>query len=575
MRTSFFYIFFFLCLSSLVGRAQGELMSAQTHEAYNNYVIYSNELVHALHIMENDFAYLNHAFNEYIEQGEKDIAFDQRIVLRNYDYFPVLPRDLYVKLYDDNFYIPPKERGKPLELIGQYHKVVEELEELYEALAQYMESGRYRSDEKLLQGYKYLERIELLYYDAYALEEKLYWRLDASFHHYELPVRNQLYANILLELNELWQEGRRISRGVRAKDRSAGFKANCMYFENLIFKLKKEKAQYLGAIPKDEEIIRDYYEQMINRAELLLADARSYLAQTKYKNKPLGADYHYYRDMLGHYNRYGNGLTALYNKMLDYTTEPRLLADELSPIFELKYPNHPAFDSLRKDSLTDPAWALAQMEKNRRDSLARADSLAQIKEQPPKLGEPSLEGFATNNLIFLIDISSSMDDEEKLPLLKSSLAQLLSLMRKEDNISIIAYSDKAELLLPPISGQEQEKIMGILDELKVRSSSNADLGLQKAYLLARESFIESGNNRIIMATDGNFSLDKKTERLIRKSARKDIQLSIFYFSEKEYDYVKNNLQEIVLWGEGSYNYITAQNAKQALLIEAQSVRNTP
>lgn len=228
-------------------------MSTQTHEAYNNYVIYSNELVHALHIMESDFAYLNMAFNEYIEQGEKEIAFEQRIILRNYDYFPILPRDLYVKLYDDNFYIPPKERGKPLELIGQYHKLIEELEEIYEALAQYLESGRYRSDEKLLQGYKYLERIELLYYDAYALEEKLYWRLDASFNHYKVPVRNQLYANILSELEDLWQEGRRISRGVRAKDRSAGFKANCMYFENLIFKLKKDKEQYLGSIPKDRK----------------------------------------------------------------------------------------------------------------------------------------------------------------------------------------------------------------------------------------------------------------------------------------------------------------------------------
>ena len=550
-------------------------MSAQTHEAYNNYIIYSNELVHALHIMESDFAYLNYAFNEYIEQGEKDIAFDQRIVLRNYDYFPVLPRDLYVKLYDDNFYIPPKERGKPLELIGQYHKLVEEVEELYEALALYMESGRYRSDEKLLQGYKYLERIELLYFDAYALEEKLYWRLDASFSRYEIPVRNQLYANILLELEELWQEGRRISRGVRAKDRSAGFKANCMYFENLIFKLKKEKEQYLGAIPKDEESLRDYYEQMINRAELLLADARSYLAQTKYKNTAQGADYHYYRDMLSHYNRYGNGLTALYNKMLDYTTEPRLLADELPPIFELKYPNHPAFDSLRKDSIADPAWVLAQLEKNRLDSIARSDSLAKLKEQQPKVGDPSLDGFAANNLIFLIDISSSMGDEEKLPLLKSSLAQLLALMRKEDNISIITYSDKAELLLPPISGQEQEKIISVLENLEVRTSSNAVLGLNKAYLLARESFIEGGNNRIIMATDGNFNLDKKTERLIRKSARKDIQLSIFYFSDKERSYIKNNLQEIVLWGEGSYNYITSKNAQKALLIEAQSLRNTP
>jgi len=575
MRTSFFYIFLLFCLSFIGVKAQGDFMSAQTHEAYNNYVIYSNELVHALHIMESDFAYLNIAFNDYIEQGEREIAFEQRIILRNYDYFPVLPRDLYVKLYDDNFYIPPKERGKPLELIGQYHKLVEELVEIYEALAQYLESGRYRSDEKLLLGYKYLERIELLYYDAYTLEEKLYWRLDASFNRYKIPVRNQLYANILSELEDLWQEGRRISRGIRAKDRSAGFKANCMYFENLIFRLKKEKEQSLGSIPKDEEILRDYYEQMINRAELLLADARSYLGQTKHQNEPLGADFHYYRDMLSHYNRYGNGLTALYNKMLHYTTEPKLIADELPPIFELKYPNHPAFDSLRKDSIADPVWVLAQLEKNRLDSIARADSLAKIKAQIPRVGEPSLEGFAANNLIFLIDISSSMGDEEKLPLLKSSLAQLLALMRKEDNISIIAYSDKAELLLPPISGQEQEKIIGILEELQVRSSSNADLGLNKAYLLARESFIEGGNNRIIMATDGNFSIDKKTERLIRKSARRDIQLSIFYFSEKEYDYVKNNLLEITLWGEGSYNYITTKNAQKALLIEAQSVRNTP
>ena len=279
--------------------------------------------------------------------------------------------------------------------------------------------------------------------------------------------------------------------------------------------------------------------------------------------------------MLDNYNRYGNGLAALYNKLVKYSAEYILVADELPPVFEVIYPNHPAYDSLRFDSMPDPEWFIAQIEKNRQDSLRRADSLKNLNNPiKPEIGEPSLEGFATNNLIFLIDISSSMNAPEKLPLLKASLEQLLDLMRPEDNITIITYSEKAEIVLSPTSAQYKEKIMELLNSLTVRTSSDANKGIDLAYLVARESFLKDGNNRIILTTDGNFKIDRKTQRNIRRGGRRDIKMSVFYFSEKEYSHVSQNLNQIAVWGKGRYSYITGENADEALLLEAQSVRKT-
>jgi Ca-activated chloride channel family protein len=551
-------------------------LTKQVYQALNNYVEYSNEIVHALQVMYDDFEYLNGTFNDYVEQKQDSIAYKAERLFNNYDFFPVLPRDLYQRIFDQNNQIAFELRGKPLKFVGQIKNVSAEIEEIRQKIEDYIQSEEYRNDKNLAKGYDWLRRIEVLYYDIYALQEKLHWNLTAILNSYEREVKNEHYYRVLTQLKPLVEQSKRLLRAVRAKDVSAGLAADCVKMKDLLFKLRRSQVEILWSIPEDERTIYRNYSLMLDRGEKLMNHTLTYLNEpNKHYQDMLRAPYYYFYnyDMLDNYNRYGDGLAVLYNKMVKYSNEECLWADELPPVFETVYPQHPAFDSLRRDSMPDPDWFLAQLEKMRQDSLRKIDSLNNlVKVDTPKVGEPSLNGFATNNLIFLIDISSSMGEPNKLPLLKESLDQFLDLMRKEDNVTVIVYSQKVEMLLSPTSAAEKGKIMEVLQDLEEQSSSNADRGLEVAYLVAKESFIEDGNNRIILSTDGNFKLKRKTQRLIRKRAKQEIKLSVFYFSEQEFKSVQDNLQKISNWGQGSYHYITKDNAEEALLIEAQSVR---
>ena len=453
-----------------------------------------------------------------------------------------------------------------------------EIEGIRNEMSRYIRTGRYLQDSLMAKGFEWLRRIEVLYYDIYVLQEKLHWSISSIMLDYQLQPNNPLYIRVLTQLSTLVNQSKRLLRAVRARDKSAGLIADCGKMRELLGELKRNKREYFSGIPLDEATLYNRYDQMLQRGEALLNHTLDFIdnKDASYIGKPHRPFYYYFNeDLLDNYNRYGNGLAALYNKLVKYSAEYILVADELPPVFEVIYPNHPAYDSLRFDSMPDPEWFIAQIEKNRQDSLRRADSLKNLNNPiKPEIGEPSLEGFATNNLIFLIDISSSMNAPEKLPLLKASLEQLLDLMRPEDNITIITYSEKAEIVLSPTSAQYKEKIMELLNSLTVRTSSDANKGIDLAYLVARESFLKDGNNRIILTTDGNFKIDRKTQRNIRRGGRRDIKMSVFYFSEKEYSHVSQNLNQIAVWGKGRYSYITGENADEALLLEAQSVRKT-
>lgn len=163
-----------------------------------------------------------------------------------------------------------------------------------------------------------------------------------------------------------------------------------------------------------------------------------------------------------------------------------------------------------------------------------------------------------------------MNEAEKLPVLKKALQELLPVMRQQDQITIVSYSGTARLLLPATSASEQEQILRIISELKTDALSDANQGLSLAYENALKNFIENGNNRIILATDGKFELGRKTRKLIKKSKKKQVFLSIFYFSKKEYKEIQTNLTEISELGGGTYRYVQPENAEKCLLLEAQS-----
>jgi Ca-activated chloride channel homolog len=182
----------------------------------------------------------------------------------------------------------------------------------------------------------------------------------------------------------------------------------------------------------------------------------------------------------------------------------------------------------------------------------------------------SLEGYASNNIVLLLDVSSSMDAPHKLPLLKKSVKQLVEIYRPEDQISIVLYSGKATVALPPTSGNEKEKIYEVIDNLKSVGSTDGNAGLRLAYKVADGNYKRGGNNRVILATDGEFKISGSSLKLVEQSSNQDIYLTVFNYTDQQ-DIIKT-LKDLSEKGKGNYENITFHNADVKMVKEAKAKR---
>jgi len=182
----------------------------------------------------------------------------------------------------------------------------------------------------------------------------------------------------------------------------------------------------------------------------------------------------------------------------------------------------------------------------------------------------SMEGYAVNNMVLLLDVSGSMNAPEKLPLLKKSILDLLHMMRQEDEVSIVVYSGKAKVLLQPTSFRNEDKIKDVIAKLKSEGKTDGNAGLKLAYKVADENYVRGGNNRIILATDGEFPVSSETLELVQRFAGEDIFISIFNFGQHTTS--AKNLAQIATAGKGNYEHITTENMELKLIREAKSKR---
>lgn len=189
----------------------------------------------------------------------------------------------------------------------------------------------------------------------------------------------------------------------------------------------------------------------------------------------------------------------------------------------------------------------------------------------PQVVSPSLKGFASNNLVLLLDVSSSMDSPYKMPLLKQSIKSLLQLLRPEDQVSIVVYSGKARVALKPTSGDKADEIAQAIDALKSDGDTDGNEGIRLAYKLANKNYIRAGNNRIVLATDGEFDISNKVHALVDENTRQDVYLTVFTFGRKEVN--GRNLRQIATAGKGNYVHITPENANRQLVLEAQATKS--
>ena len=173
-----------------------------------------------------------------------------------------------------------------------------------------------------------------------------------------------------------------------------------------------------------------------------------------------------------------------------------------------------------------------------------------------------------NNLVFLIDVSGSMYSDDKLPLVQQAFMMLAENLNPEDRVSIVTYASGDSVALSGAYGYEKQKIVAAIEDLTAGGSTAGSRGIYRAYQLAEEYFIEGGNNRVILATDGDFNVGTTTtiglETLISAKRASGIYFSVFGFGRGNVQ--SDKMETLALKGNGTYSYIdSVKEAKKALV----------
>ncbi len=174
-----------------------------------------------------------------------------------------------------------------------------------------------------------------------------------------------------------------------------------------------------------------------------------------------------------------------------------------------------------------------------------------------------------SNLVFLLDVSGSMSDADKLPLLQASFKELVNELGENDTVSIVTYASGVETVLKGAKGNEKDKICSAIDELYASGGTNGEGGIQRAYQLAEAYFIKGGNNRVILATDGDLNIGisepDELEKLITEKKENGVYLSVLGFGTGNIK--DNNMERLADCGNGNYAYIDSLFEAKKVLVE--------
>ncbi len=178
------------------------------------------------------------------------------------------------------------------------------------------------------------------------------------------------------------------------------------------------------------------------------------------------------------------------------------------------------------------------------------------------------ENLPASNIVFLIDVSGSMDEPNKLPLVKASMKMLVDQLREQDKIAMVVYAGNAGLVLSSTSGADKTKIKDAIDRLDAGGSTAGGEGIKLAYKVAKENFARNGNNRVILCTDGDFNVgessDDAMERLIENERKSGVFLTVLGYGMGNYQ--DSKMQKLADKGNGNHAYIDGITEAQKVLV---------
>jgi Ca-activated chloride channel family protein len=184
--------------------------------------------------------------------------------------------------------------------------------------------------------------------------------------------------------------------------------------------------------------------------------------------------------------------------------------------------------------------------------------------------EIPLDNLPASNMVFLVDVSGSMDEPNKLPLVQASMKMLVDQLREKDRVAIVVYAGNAGLVLPSTGGSYKTTIKAAIDNLEAGGTTAGGEGIKLAYKTARENFIKGGNNRIILATDGDFNVGVSSNdelvRIVEEERKSGVFLSVLGYGMGNYK--DSKMQQLADKGNGNHSYIdNISEARKVLVSE--------
>lgn len=508
----------------------------------NNYMEFINETTHAEFLLRSDLINFNSDLLSKYKYPKSTISFYNRDRLYNATYYKNLPSDIYQKCLDSSFPIEIDEKYILDSFIKKMWQSIQNLQFICDTIEIKVKEGAFEDSANIMQAYELLERAKFEFYSYFIEWHLLKNHIDALMRKYEVIDSTNPYIKTAIELDTLFKIVYNLAEDVRTNDTNS-VKLLIPVLKTTINKFDGKADKYLiGAKRYSYSNGNDPYyrfDNIIKNAKAELTNAQYFVKPTKYPQyteKKFGkSDYYYNEKILNKFNRQGIGMAYDYNIFAENSDNLVLKKAQIPHTLIVIYPDKLPFVEQPKDT----------------SSITVA--------------KYTLENAPAENLIFLLDVSNSMNMPEKMPLLKKSIKYLLNIMRNYDNITIVTYSGTAKLILPATKATQKDTIVKIIDGLIAGGATNLYPGLKISYSSAVDSYIKEGNNRIILATDGKFTIDKKITNIITKNAE-NIHLSILYFGKYQSD--MEALTKLSELGKGNCTQITPGNIDNILVKEA-------
>lgn len=515
-------------------------------QAVNACIEFVNEEIrHSNWFVEHIVRY-NHKINKFIK-GELKYGTGTFAAFDSYK----LPYSLYFKAKGLSVYLPDDIATFSLETLDKLKEIAKEREQLIYALHRYSVDDEYEKDKGAM-AYEMFRRFEFLYVQFDKHTTNLYKGLNRYYLSFAEKPDNAWCKSSHI-LSDIVREDRRLVNAVDAKFADNHYKMpsittirelsrQCVseMYDNL--KGLDKFGRYHGYCPYSpyEDIATESIEFVKDILEIEndIANARDLAdAQHDYIRK--------FNDIVEEYNRFAKLACGDYEEYSSHS---------VARYFLLKTVKHPfIFRFVPTEEyipVTEPTKQLTET----------GDSVF-----------TSMDGYAENNLVLLLDVSGSMNEKNKLPLLQESFSRLLTIMRPEDKVAVVVYSGKAEEVLSSLSCRYADSIRNVLESLRPAGKTDIDKGISVAYRTAYNGFIPKGNNRIILATDGQFDIKRKTLKKIEKGSSDNVFLSVFSFSTSTGKQEK--LEQIATTGKGVFYKILPSNINRTLVKEVQAIKN--